>query len=63
MGHVAVQLARILGAKRVVATVGSTSEVALMRRLGVDEIVVYNQPDTSWHMRRSTSFWMASEAT
>ena len=63
VGHVAVQLARILGAKRVVATVGSTSEVALMRRLGVDEIVVYNQPDTSWHMRRSTSFWMASEAT
>jgi NADPH2:quinone reductase len=45
-GHLALQLARALGAARVVAAVGSAGKAAFVRRCGADEVVTYPQP--SW---------------
>jgi NADPH2:quinone reductase len=44
VGHVAIQLARLHGAK-VIATVGSDNHVALARSWGADEVVNYNTQD------------------
>ncbi|MFD9123765.1 zinc-binding alcohol dehydrogenase family protein [Kitasatospora sp. NPDC059571] len=41
VGHLAVQLARAMGAGRVVAAVGSLEKAEFVRRLGADEVVVY----------------------
>jgi NADPH:quinone reductase-like Zn-dependent oxidoreductase len=41
VGHLAVQLARILGAGRVVGAVGDRSKAAAVRDLGADEVVPY----------------------
>ncbi|MBL1100909.1 quinone oxidoreductase family protein [Streptomyces coffeae] len=46
VGHLAVQLARIQGASRVVAAVGSSGKADFLRGLGADEVVVYG--DESW---------------
>ncbi|MYV97665.1 zinc-binding dehydrogenase [Streptomyces sp. SID3343] len=46
VGHLAVQLARLHGASRVVAAVGSADKTAFVRGLGADEAVVY--ADESW---------------
>ena len=43
VGHLAVQLARVLGAARVVAAVGSPGKVDFPRALGADEVVVYGE--------------------
>ncbi|MEV6929326.1 zinc-binding dehydrogenase [Dactylosporangium sp. NPDC051485] len=45
-GHLAVQLARALGAARVVAAVGSADKAGFVRECGADEVVTYAQP--SW---------------
>ena len=45
-GHLAVQLAKALGAARVVAAVGSADKAGFVRQCGADEVVTYSQP--SW---------------
>jgi NADPH2:quinone reductase len=45
-GHLAVQLARALGAGRVVGAVGSADKADFVRGCGADEVVTYAQP--SW---------------
>jgi NADPH:quinone reductase len=45
-GHLAVQLAKALGAARVVAAVGSADKAGFARQCGADEVVTYPQP--SW---------------
>ncbi|WP_431956713.1 quinone oxidoreductase family protein [Nocardia lijiangensis] len=44
VGHLAVQLARVRGAKRVVAAVSDPAKGEFLRALGADEVVVYGQP-------------------
>ncbi|MFB7667218.1 zinc-binding alcohol dehydrogenase family protein [Kitasatospora sp. NPDC056138] len=46
VGHLAVQLARALGASRVVAAVGSAAKAEFVRGLGADEVVRYQ--DAAW---------------
>jgi NADPH:quinone reductase-like Zn-dependent oxidoreductase len=41
VGHLSVQLARALGARRVVAAVGSMAKAEFLRGLGADEVVSY----------------------
>jgi NADPH:quinone reductase len=43
-GHLAVQLAKVLGAARVVAAVGSADKADFARRCGADEVVTYSGP-------------------
>ncbi|GAA2248399.1 MULTISPECIES: quinone oxidoreductase family protein [Kitasatospora] len=45
VGHLAVQLARALGAGRVVAAVGSAAKADFVRSLGADEVVRYQDAD------------------
>jgi NADPH:quinone reductase-like Zn-dependent oxidoreductase len=45
-GHLAVQLAKALGAARVVAAAGSADKADCARQCGADEVVTYSQP--SW---------------
>ncbi|WP_441247287.1 quinone oxidoreductase family protein [Kitasatospora sp. McL0602] len=45
VGHLAVQLARALGASRVVAAVGAPGKEAFLRELGADEVVEYEHLD------------------
>ncbi|KJK56995.1 quinone oxidoreductase family protein [Saccharothrix sp. ST-888] len=45
VGHLAVQLARALGASRVVAAVGSAAKAEFVRGLGADEVVRYQDAD------------------
>jgi NADPH:quinone reductase-like Zn-dependent oxidoreductase len=45
-GHLAVQLAKALGAARVVAAVGSADKAGFARQCGADEVVTYSQ--ASW---------------
>ena len=45
-GHLAVQLAKALGAARVVAAAGSADKADFARQCGADEVVTYSQP--SW---------------
>lgn len=47
VGSVAVQLAKILGAKQIVATAGSPEKLELARSLGADTLVNYRDGD--WH--------------
>ncbi|TQM30692.1 quinone oxidoreductase family protein [Nocardia bhagyanarayanae] len=44
VGHLAVQLARVRGAKRVVAAVSDPAKGDFLRELGADEVVVYGEP-------------------
>lgn len=47
VGHLAVQLAGILGAVRVTAAIGGTNgeeKAAFLRKLGADEVVTYDEP-------------------
>jgi NADPH:quinone reductase len=46
VGHLAVQLAKTLGAGRVVAAVGSADKADFVRGCGADEVVTY--PQASW---------------
>jgi NADPH:quinone reductase-like Zn-dependent oxidoreductase len=43
-GHLAIQLAKALGAARVVAAVGSADKADFVRRCGADKAVTYSQP-------------------
>lgn len=43
VGHLTVQLAKLLGAGRVIAAVGSTSKADFVRELGADDVVFYSQ--------------------
>lgn len=45
-GHLALQLAKALGAARVVAAVGSAGKAGFVRQCGADEVVTYSQ--SSW---------------
>lgn len=45
-GHLAVQLARALGAERVVAAVGGVEKAAFLTDIGADAVVTYDEP--SW---------------
>ncbi|MBF6210803.1 zinc-binding dehydrogenase [Nocardia puris] len=44
VGHLAVQLARVRGAKRVVAAVSDPAKGDFLRDLGVDDVIVYAEP-------------------
>ncbi|MFE3444514.1 zinc-binding alcohol dehydrogenase family protein [Nocardia sp. NPDC059180] len=46
VGHLAVQLARVRGAARVVGAVSDPAKADFVRELGADEVVAYD--DTSW---------------
>ncbi|MFI9150586.1 zinc-binding alcohol dehydrogenase family protein [Streptomyces sp. NPDC053367] len=46
VGHLAVQLARLRGASRVVGTVSDPGKADFVRSLGADEVVLYS--DTGW---------------
>lgn len=46
VGHLALQLARLRGASRVVAAVGDPAKAGFVRSLGADEVVTYT--DESW---------------
>ncbi|GGY12348.1 hypothetical protein GCM10010358_75930 [Streptomyces minutiscleroticus] len=60
VGHLAVQPARLRGAGRVVAAVGSSAKADFVRGLGADEVVTYDSE--SWGSRW-TSSWTASAET
>ena len=45
-GHLAVQLASTLGARRVVGAVGSAGKAAFVRECGADEVITYDQAVT-----------------
>ncbi|MGW5610045.1 quinone oxidoreductase family protein [Streptomyces sp. NPDC003753] len=45
VGHLAVQLARVHGASRVVGAVSGAGKAELLRALGADEVVVYDAPE------------------
>ncbi|WP_030906813.1 quinone oxidoreductase family protein [Streptomyces sp. NRRL F-5126] len=45
VGHLAIQLARLRGARRVVAAVGSRAKEDFLRGLGADEVVTYDSDD------------------
>ncbi|GHJ99455.1 oxidoreductase [Streptomyces sp. Y2F8-2] len=45
VGHLAVQLARVHGASRVVGAVSGAGKAELVRALGADEVVVYDAPE------------------
>jgi NADPH:quinone reductase-like Zn-dependent oxidoreductase len=45
VGHLAVQLARVRGASRVVGAVSSPGKIGFVRSLGADDVVIYNQPN------------------
>jgi len=45
IGSTAIQIARVLGAKRIFTTVGSTSKERLAKQLGADEVILYEEED------------------
>jgi NADPH:quinone reductase len=53
IGHLAVQLARQLGAGTVIGAVGSTSKSSFLKELGVDIVADYSQADWSDQVRRA----------
>jgi NADPH2:quinone reductase len=48
VGHLAVQLARLRGAGRVVGAVGDPAKADFVRSLGADEVAVYGGGDGDW---------------
>jgi NADPH:quinone reductase len=48
VGHLAVQLARALGARRVVAAVGSTGKETFLKGLGADAVLQYRDSAAVW---------------
>jgi NADPH:quinone reductase len=48
VGHLTVQLAKALGAQRVVAAVGSTGKEPFLRGLGADAVVRYGDEAAAW---------------
>ena len=45
VGHLAVQLAKLAGVRRVVAAVSAAAKTDFLRELGADEVVTYSDPD------------------
>lgn len=54
VGHVAIQLAKIAGAK-VITTVSSTEKADFVKSLGADEIIFYHQTDVAAEVNRLTN--------
>lgn len=54
VGHVAIQLAKIAGAK-VLATVSSEEKAQFVKSLGADEVIFYNQSDVAAEVNRLTN--------
>jgi NADPH:quinone reductase len=51
VGHMAIQLARYVGARQVIATVSNAEKAALAREAGADETVNYRDPDAAEQIR------------
>ncbi|MGW3041057.1 quinone oxidoreductase family protein [Kitasatospora sp. NPDC001159] len=65
IGHLAVQLAKVLGAGTVIATAGSAAKLDFVRKLGADVAVDYAAPDWPEQVRAAacrawTSSWTRS---
>jgi NADPH2:quinone reductase len=54
IGHLAVQLARKLGAGTVIAAAGSAAKAGFLKELGADLTVDYGQPDWADEVRQAT---------
>lgn len=54
VGHVAIQLAKIAGAK-VITTVSSDEKAEFVKSLGADEVIFYNQTDVATEVNRLTN--------
>jgi len=54
VGHYAVQFARLLGARQVLATASTPAKQALARAAGADVVVDYRQPDAADRLRAAT---------
>lgn len=54
VGHVAIQLAKIAGAK-VITTVSSNEKAEFVKSLGADEVIFYNQTDVVAEVNRLTN--------
>lgn len=52
VGHYAVQFARLLGARRVLATASTADKAAVARAAGADAVVDYRQPDAAEQLRQ-----------
>lgn len=53
IGHLAVQLARYLGAGTVIAAAGSTAKAGFLKELGADATVDYSQPNWATQVREA----------
>ena len=53
VGHLAIQLARHLGAGTVIAAAGSTAKAGFLKELGADSTVDYSQPDWAEQVRQA----------
>jgi len=54
VGHYAVQMAKLLGAARVIATVSSPTKAAHARAAGADDIINYREEDVATRVRELT---------
>lgn len=54
VGHYAVQMAQLLGARQVIATTSTPEKAALARAAGADATVDYRQPDAAEQVRHAT---------
>ena len=54
VGSAAIQIARLLGARKVIATAGSAEKQAKVRQLGADEVINHHTQDIREEVRRIT---------
>jgi len=54
VGHYALQFARLLGARQVLATASTAEKAAVARDAGADAVVDYRQPDAASQLRDAT---------
>jgi NADPH2:quinone reductase len=54
VGHYAVQMARLCGARRVLATVSSAEKATLARQAGADEVIDYRREDVAARVLEAT---------
>ena len=55
VGHYAIQMARLLGAKRIFSTVSGAQKEALARAAGADVVLNYKTDDIETHIREGTA--------
>ena len=55
VGHYAIQMARLLGARQVIATVSSPAKAAHAREAGADAVIDYRTEEVAAHVRDLTS--------